>query len=371
MKHTFIGSNGSSLDTLCLGVPLNTPETLDLLIQKARTKDFASHYHGALYQIIRGCTHVPLTIHLSTLYQVVDSWNKDSIGWKLVALMGQLGLCFVKQPDWLKLRTMDMTMDNKGKNPVFQSVKLRYHGDWTRLFTGRPKVTMSLQGWLEQHLGVAPSTELLKRCLSALSDDMWDLEEKFHLVYGDLSTANDELFTRVYTKPAPGGAPCVNVNGSCMKHTDWPECDDHHPVEAYNHPSIGLAWIEDDEGRTRCRTLVNKERKTYSRVYTSGQTSDEGTKLQLGFERLLKEQGLAPDYNTGLRGCTLQVIELEYGDRMLAPYIDGGYYMVDKNGYISSDFGEAARNTEGHIDWSSEEYEDNDDDDYMEEGDEE
>lgn len=357
ITHKYIGSASSEpLASIAMGVPLNTPETLSLLLTKARDKSFASGYHGALYQVIRGCTHVPLTIHLSTLYQVVNSWSKDSIGWKLVALMGTLGLSFVKSPDWLKLRTMDFILDNTGKNPVFQSVKLRYHGDWTRLFSDKAKVTLSLQGWLEQHLGVAPSTELLKRCLSAISDDIYDLENKFHLVYGDESSANDALFERVYTKPAPGSAPCVSVNGSCMRHTTWPDADDYHPCVAYNHPSIGLAWIEDDEGRTRCRTLVNKALKTYSRVYTSGQTSDEGTKLQLGFERLLKEQGLSHDYNQGLKGCFLQVLSICHGDRMVAPYIDGGYHMVDRNGYISDSCGEAARNTEGYIEWPSSEY---------------
>ncbi len=329
MKHTFT-YKGEPVTKICGGAIDVTLDSKDILKNLEAIKgQWPTVSINSLKQLLTEAQHVSLVVPLETLHELPTKWNKDHTGWKLVQLLSRLGMAFVKPPAFLKLMTLDYKLDKANGNPLYQSVHMYYHSTWTRMFREQPRLHISLQAFLKEHLGVTPSNKFLKECLNAISDSEHDLEDYFKIVSGDDPNA-PEIFTEVYTNYERGDYGC-SVSASCMKYAavSFDDTDGHHPVEAYCSSDIALAYVtHPTTGNTRARALLNLKHNTYARVYVSGTTNDATRKLENAFCKLLEAKGFTYSYSTGLRDCHMKLIKLPSG-KLLAPYIDGDSYYVD------------------------------------------
>lgn len=312
-------------------VPLNQPSDELALAIRQRSPMFPTSTTGIALRILDEAKHIPLVLDIAKLEELHTKWNKDSIGWKLVKFLGAKGINLKLAPPLFKLMTMTYSLDNNGRNPAFQSVTLKYHGSWTRWTQGAPLLTLSLQGWLGMHIGEALVTDaLLRGIFYVITDGLGDLTDDFEIIPGSSPDA-PERFTHAYTHNVSGeGYP--SVSGSCMRHpADSWNTDGIHPVVTYCTKDISLARIKDATGNTRCRVLLNHIQNTFTRMYVAAENSSKATELMAVFDRMLRERGFTPSFDTGLKGCSLRLLPTTRGEHkfLIAPYIDGTHRMVN------------------------------------------
>ena len=254
---------------------------------------------------------------------------------------------------WAEVRTIKATLKLSlvdTPNPSWQNMKVSYHRCPSRYFGDKPRMTMSLQGFLQKILRIEPTQDILEKIHKVA---FWQppmpksSDFTFGWCDGDSSNAS-EVFTRVYTNITPQGYSDMypSVLGSCMRHKSWDfrgetigaNGDYPHPVTAYCTPDIAIAWLEDANGYTVARTLINKVKRTLVRHYciASGECNCETHRKNYwqGLRDIL-ESHIADigeydlDEDTGLLGCSMKSIEILDGDAWIAPYVDGNYKLLN------------------------------------------
>lgn len=257
-------------------------------------------------------------------------------------------------------------------NPTWQNIRVRYHRNLYGLIHNRPKVSISMQGFIRRFFNREATDEELKDIYERfivpdLERNSLDLDSlEFHYIQGDEPNAAD-VITKAYTNvdrmrdtwddyyPSP--------IGSCMRHTKWyadyynfyigttEECEYRHPVVAYATKDIGFAWLTDSNGLTVARTLVNLTASdenyaglpTAVRVYACCLSSDpdETTRKEhwdeMAEHLIVKLEArlghpVSVDEDRGLLDCTVKP-QFVGGDLWVAPYIDGDHKSVDLDAF--------------------------------------
>jgi hypothetical protein len=159
--------------------------------------------------------------------------------------------------------------------------------------------------------------------------DMIDIQRLHHaaVAAGDLKLAvtADEI-VRVYTYHNRQGG----VGVSCMRHDVSDYSGSEHPVSAYGHSDLAVAYVEDEQGRTAARAVVWPQKKVYSRMYG-------GDKHIPLLQRLMLTAGYLPSAGYyghtsnasphTLIGARIRAIPDENEDRrFVVPYLDEGAY---------------------------------------------
>jgi hypothetical protein len=285
---------------------------------------------------------------------------------------------------WVETRTIRATLQVTmvdTPNPSWQNMKVSYHRCPARYFGDKPRMTMSMQGFLQKILRIEPTQGLLEtihemRFYQPPMPVASDYE--FRWYRGDNPCA-EQVFTKVYTN-IPSGLyrdHYPSVLGSCMRHRTWEFRDMtigdppyRHPAATVATPDIAIAWLEDKRGYTVARTLVNLKTKTLVRVYAvaSLECTCETHRQRYfdGLAEILKSH--MPDYtldeSTGLLECRVNPYEIVDG-AWVALYLDGLHKVVDldsmtvvscrTNKYIISDHhlppvcGTNGSNVEAHL----------------------
>lgn len=251
----------------------------------------------------------------------------------------------------LLMKTMEIYVDKKNpKATPWQSIRVAYHVCPYRLVTGKPRMTCSLTYFAQKYMDFTPTDEWLKQVYCVITGDLAIKfgSLKFHLKNGGDEDAY-EVFSRVYTNVNEEGmeASYPSVDGSCMRKYKWTTCRGSigvegcafkHPVYSYCVPQLGLAWLEDKQGFTTARTLVNLESKAIHRVYSSAPKGFDQNYADQQADYLLQQlelQGFK-------RACdTLDGVQLNlqwYDDeQVVAPYLDGDYNFVTADGICTND----------------------------------
>lgn len=278
-------------------------------------------------------------------------------------------LIYMPLNEHVVVSTMELFIRDSN-NPTWQNIRVRYHRNLYDLIHNRPKVSLSMQGFIRRFFNREATDEELKDIYEMfivpdLERNNLDLDSlEFHYIQGDEPNAAD-VITKAYTNvdrrrdtwddyyPSP--------IGSCMKHTEWyadydingfyigttDQCDYSHPVVAYATKDIGFAWLTDSNGLTVARTLVNLTASdenyaglpTAVRVYACCLSSDpdETTRKEhwdeMAEHLIVKLEArlghpVSVDEDRGLLDCTVKPQYVEKG-LWVAPYIDGDHKSVD------------------------------------------
>lgn len=279
-------------------------------------------------------------------------------------------LIYMSLNEHVVVSTMELFIRDSN-NPTWQNIRVRYHRNLYDLIHSRPKVSLSMQGFIRRFFNREATDEELKDIYEMfivpdLERNNLDLDSlEFHYIQGDEPNAAD-VITKAYTNvdlsrdtwddyyPSP--------IGSCMRYTEWyadydvnnhfyigttDQCDYSHPVVAYATKDIGFAWLTDSNGFTVARTLVNLTASdenyaglpTAVRVYASCLSSDpdETTRKEhwdeMAEHLLVKLEAhlghpVSVDEDRGLLDCTVKPQSMGR-DLWVAPYIDGDHKSVD------------------------------------------
>jgi hypothetical protein len=279
-------------------------------------------------------------------------------------------LIYMPLNEYVMVSTMELFIRDSN-NPTWQNIRVRYHRNLYDLIHNRPKVSLSMQGFMRRFFNREVTDEELKDIYEMFI--VPDLERnnlaldslEFHYIQGDEPNAAD-VITKAYTNvdrscdiwddyyPSP--------IGSCMKRTEWyadydindhfyigttDQCDYSHPVVAYATKDIGFAWLTDSNGLTVARTLVNLTASdenyaglpTAVRVYACCLSSDpdETTRKEhwdeIAEHLIMKLEAhlghpVSVDEDRGLLDCTVKPQSVEK-DLWVVPYIDGDHKSVD------------------------------------------
>lgn len=255
---------------------------------------------------------------------------------------------------WYILRkTMEITCEPKEGCPPWQCLKVAYHVCPIRLSDGKPRLTSSFPYFMQKYFGVSVTDDNLRDIYAAVTGDlsMKFKDFTFHLKDGSEADA-PEVFTRVYTKVPDS---CVSLNpsvaGSCMRRkewfTDWGIIGINgkfpHPVTAYAVAPLALAWLENSEGETVARTLVNTSNKQIHRVYRwAPPDNDRPSSYASELEDHLVNQLTALGYTRGsevLLDVALRLNEIPGTDLCVAPYLDGDYSYINPKTMTVDDTG--------------------------------
>lgn len=255
-------------------------------------------------------------------------------------------------------RTLEIKLEGDGRCAPWQAMKCYYHSDLVRFIMGKPRMKLSIQGFIDKFL---PDTEVtdqgLKNIYIKVTNDASLLFKGLTL---KIKNGGDddapEVFTEVYTKVEEQEGyskdPAYpSVFGSCMSQDNWDSAygvigiggEHPHPVVAYTVPQLSLAYMVNPEGYTVARALVNNENKQIHRVYrsapsdlTNEEATDYANRLEEEFLRQLKELG----YTRGtavLVGVTLKLNFLDSSEKVCSgPYLDGSYTRVNTDGTVGS-----------------------------------
>lgn len=342
LKHTFTNENGNlrlfGISRFNLGLKPTVRQLLRWLntCNKRAFKSYASPLLRSVVDELR----VETTIPLNKVCQLYDSWNKEHEGWKMVALMKKHNLSFQSPLSLPKLLSLKLKMERNGKNPPWQDIKVSMDNGWYGYLNGRPRVSISLQGFVKNYCKTDATDEFLKDTINTILDYV---EFTVKVKRFDGSSADDQLIENIYTKYVAerrsndGNRDTYpSVAGSCMSKEAGDEDDDadeyfklteyHHPTIVYNHESgdVGIAWCEDAHGNTTMRCLLNYKHMTTCRYYGSS-----GGKLRIAEEReffsQLEEHGFKRKDN-GLIDCQLKLVDL--CDGILMPYLDNAVAVV-------------------------------------------
>lgn len=168
------------------------------------------------------------------------------------------------------------------------------------------------------------NNELIKTITTVVNSHFFRKFEEIEFIEG-------KEIAEVYQEPES----CSSLH-SCMSYAPerWDFPDHVHPTHAYNSPDICLAILRDAKGELQARTIINKRRKTYIRIY--GNT-------------ILKELLQSGGYKQGnLEGCRLAKVPVWGNDDSALPYLDGSATIVkldyDDDFHIVDDEGEIDTN---------------------------
>lgn len=255
---------------------------------------------------------------------------------------------------WYILRkTMEITCEPKEGCPPWQCLKVAYHVCPIRLSEGKPRLTSSFTYFMQKYFGVSVTDDNLRDVYVTITGDL-SMKFKaftFHLVDGSEDDA-PEVFTRVYTT-VPDSCASINpsVTGSCMRRREWLtgwgsigiNRDHPHPVTAYCVEPLALAWLENSEGETVARVLVNTENKQIHRVYRWAPTDDGSpSRYASELEDHLVNQLATLGYTRGsevLEGVVLRINKIPRTNLCVAPYLDGDYSYINPETMMVSDGG--------------------------------
>lgn len=251
---------------------------------------------------------------------------------------------------WVEARTIRATLQVSmvdTPNPSWQNMKVGYHRCPSRYFGDKPRMTMSMQGFLQKILRIEPTQDLLERIhqvrfYGAPRPKAENFE--FRWYRGD-SPCAEQVFTKVYTNIPTGlyTDRYPSVLGSCMRHRTWGLRDMTIGDPPYSHPAatvathdVAIAWLEDKQGYTVARTLVNLKTKTLVRFYAvASRDCTCETHRQHYFRDLVEIlKANLPDYtldeSTGLLGCRVKPYEID-DDEWVSLYLDGDSKYIDLN----------------------------------------
>ena len=279
-------------------------------------------------------------------------------------------LIYMPLNEYVVVSTMELFIRDSN-NPTWQNIRVRYYRNLYDLIHSRPKVSLSMQGFIRRFFNREVTDEELKDIYELfivpdLERNELDLDSlEFHYIQGDEPNAA-EVITKAYTnvdrRCDTWGDYYPSPLGSCMRHTEWyadydvndyfyigttDQCDYSHPVVAYATKDIGFAWLTDSNGFTVARTLVNLTARdenyaglpTAVRVYACCLSSDpdETTRKEHWdeladhlIEKLKAHLGhpVSVDEDRGLLDCTVNPQYMGKG-LWVAPYIDGDHKSVD------------------------------------------
>ncbi len=252
-------------------------------------------------------------------------------------------------------KTLEITVEPREGIPAWQCLRVAYHACPIRFSEDKPRMVCSFPYFVKKYYKVETNDDLLREVYATVTGDL-SLKFKdftFHLKKGSDEDA-PEVFIHVYTNPADGYSGInPSVNGSCMRKSSWStqwgtigiSGDLPHPVTAYAVEPLALAWLENSEGETVARTLVNTRDKQLHRIYrwapdNCDQPSKYAFELEDYFRGILNKHG----FNSGnevLEGVKLRINSIPGTDLCVAPYLDGEYYCVNtydhsvgKRGYL-------------------------------------
>ena len=253
-------------------------------------------------------------------------------------------------------RSIDFTVGDNSGQPLWQQIRVGFHACPIRLSEGKPRMTCSLVYFTRKYLSIELTDEMAKELYGKITGDhSWKYKDyTFRLHHGDAPDAA-EVITRVYTKvPTKGTTTNPSVLGSCMRKERWSSQwgtigiggDFPHPASAYAVAPLGIAWLENTEGETVARTLVNLETKKFHRTYpyapegldSISAAEREATNLDDYFRHLLVQEGFTSSYDT-LLGVKLKIHRIPGTDLCVAPYLDCDYQYVDPDTLEVSDEG--------------------------------
>jgi len=280
-------------------------------------------------------------------------------------------LIYMPLNDHVAVSTMELFIRDSN-NPTWQNIRVRYHRNLYGLIHNRPKVSLSMQGFIRRFFNRETTDEELKDIYELfivpyLERKNLDLDSlEFHYIRGDEPNAADVItkaYTNVDRRCDTWGDYYPSPLGSCMRHTEWyadydvdnyfyigttDQCDYSHPVAAYATKDIGLAWLTDSNGFTVARTLVNLTASdenyaglpTAVRVYACCLSSDpdETTRKEhwdeMADHLIMKLEAhlghpVSVDEDRGLLDCTVKPQQYVEKDLWVAPYIDGDHKSVD------------------------------------------
>ena len=260
---------------------------------------------------------------------IVPKWEPTK-GAKLLggALPGRL------KPSHVEALSMEIRLQGDGRSAPWQGLRAYYHRSWSAFFRGGKRVHMSLEGFIKKRLVREMSQAEVDRALKTIYD--W-LEPSAKAIEGlKFFTKNGghensaEVFTRVYTNvQETHGSDYPSVAGSCVRYTAerWglPRGIEH-PVTCYATPDISLAWLEDQEGYTVARTLVNHATGAIQRIYRAAPEMGDTTlerEVASARSKLLtqKIREIWPESaGYGLAGCHLMA--QTYNEGWVVPYLD-------------------------------------------------
>jgi hypothetical protein len=256
---------------------------------------------------------------------------------------------------WYILRkTMEITCEPKEGCPPWQCLKVAYHVCPIRLSEGKPRLVSSFTYFMQKYFGVSVTDDNLRDVYVTITGDltMKFKDFTFHLMDGSEDGA-PEVYTRVYTC-VPDSCASINpsVTGSCMRRTSWNTAwgdigingEFPHPVTAYCVEPLALAWLENSDGETVARAIVNTSNKQIHRVYRwAPPDNDRPSSYASELEDHLVNQLAALGYTRGsevLEGVVLRINKIHGTALCVAPYLDGDYsYLnpgtmtVDDGGY--------------------------------------
>lgn len=253
-------------------------------------------------------------------------------------------------------RTLEIKLEGDGRCAPWQAMKCYYHSDLVRFIIGKPRMKLSLQGFIDKFLPDTKVTDQdLKNIYIKVTNDASFLFEGLTL---KIKNGGDddapEVFTEVYTKVEEQEGyskdPAYpSVFGSCMSQDNWDSeygvigigGEHPHPVVAYTVPQLSLAYMVNPEGYTVARVLVNNENKQIHRVYRSAPSElseteaiDYANRLEAELLRQLQELGYTRDTRV-LAGVSLKLNFLDSAQKVCSgPYLDGQYTHVDTDGTV-------------------------------------
>lgn len=274
-------------------------------------------------------------------------------------LLRALGAITPEEQELLK-KTLYMTTEGRHRNtPIFQCIRIKYFTNVCSWLQDRGHKEISLQDFLNK-IGLS---SLYSEIGIGLFEDTfpdryqpwdWDSVEFHQINCKDRGNIIAEVYTNIDQYEVTYADTYPSPWGSCMRCSEWSydgyslgttdDCDYSHPVVAYATEDIDLAWVTDKStGKTLARCLINNVERTVSRVYAVGlnlATYDYQKKSQKELkDKLLEFVGLPVDEHTGLKGCRFAPQFIDE-DTIVAPYIDGCYYIYDPDNGIISDTGE-------------------------------
>lgn len=342
LRHTFTNENGGlklfGLSRFNLG--LRPPvRQLNRWLNTSNKRAFKS-FTTPLLRSVLSELRVESTVPLHKLFPLYDTWNKEHEGWKLVKLLKKHNLSFQSSLSLPKLLSLKFKVERNGKNPPWQDVKVSMENGWYGLLNGRPRVSISLQGFIKSYCRTEATDVFLK---DVTNEIVGYVELTVRIKRFDGSSADDQLIENIYTEYAGDRrSPCgsmqtyPSVSGSCMNKK--PGCDDDdsddffrhtegsHPTVVYNHESgdIGIAWCEDPHGNTTMRCLLNYKHMTTCRYYGSSSGVLRVAEEKEFFNQL-EAQGFSRN-DVGLMDCQLKLVNLDEG--ILMPYLDNSGTIV-------------------------------------------
>jgi hypothetical protein len=250
-------------------------------------------------------------------------------------------------------KTLEITVEPKEGIPAWQCLRVAYHTCPIRLSEDKPRMVCSFPYFVKKYYKVEVTDDLLREVYAQITGDLSLKFKEFslHLKNGSDEDA-PEVFTHVYTNVANGYSGInPSVNGSCMRRKEWStqwgtigiSGDLPHPVTAYCVEPLALAWLENSEGETVARTLVNTDDKQFHRVYRwASHDCEQPSKYACELEDHLVNQLTALGYTRGsevLEGVALRLNKIPGTDLCVAPYLDGDYSYINPRTMTVDDTG--------------------------------